>query len=177
MANEMNLPVPESRVDQYLYQIAQNTAGGGGGGGGGSELPAVTADDNGDVLTVVNGAWDKAAPSGGGVMFVHFTSEDNEESWTADKTPAEIYSAVSSDVLVKGVMRFGDGGSGYSYTYLDPYVCQESNSIFSSIEMEKFENSDSRAGYGTGVKIGTDPVSGETVVDVWYNSVDMENDD
>lgn len=30
-----------------------------------SELPAVTAADNGDVLTVVNGQWDKAAPSGG----------------------------------------------------------------------------------------------------------------
>ena len=29
------------------------------------ELPAVTADDNGDVLTVVEGAWTNAAPSGG----------------------------------------------------------------------------------------------------------------
>lgn len=31
------------------------------GGGGGSDLPDVTAADNGDVLTVVNGAWAKAA--------------------------------------------------------------------------------------------------------------------
>lgn len=30
-----------------------------------TELPAVTAVDNGDVLTVVEGAWTKAAPSGG----------------------------------------------------------------------------------------------------------------
>lgn len=30
--------------------------------GGGSELPAVTSDDNGDVLTVVEGAWAKAVP-------------------------------------------------------------------------------------------------------------------
>lgn len=37
----------------------------GDGGGGGSSLPPVTAEDNGDVLTVVNGAWAKAAPSGG----------------------------------------------------------------------------------------------------------------
>lgn len=29
--------------------------------GGGGDLPAVTADDNGDVLTVVSGAWAKAA--------------------------------------------------------------------------------------------------------------------
>lgn len=32
----------------------------------GKELPAVTSEDNGDVLTVVEGAWAKAAPSGGG---------------------------------------------------------------------------------------------------------------
>ena len=36
---------------------------GSGGGGGGSDLPSVTAEDNGDVLTVVNGAWDKATPT------------------------------------------------------------------------------------------------------------------
>lgn len=28
-------------------------------------LPAVTADDNGDVLTVVDGAWANATPAGG----------------------------------------------------------------------------------------------------------------
>ena len=31
----------------------------------GSSLPDVTAEDNGDVLTVVEGAWSKATPSGG----------------------------------------------------------------------------------------------------------------
>ena len=31
-----------------------------------SELPAVTSSDNGDVLTVVEGSWAKATPSGGG---------------------------------------------------------------------------------------------------------------
>lgn len=31
---------------------------------GTSELPKVTASDNGDVLTVVSGKWAKAAPSG-----------------------------------------------------------------------------------------------------------------
>lgn len=31
-----------------------------------TELPAVSSTDNGDVLTVVDGEWDKAAPGGGG---------------------------------------------------------------------------------------------------------------
>ena len=36
-----------------------------GGGGGGSSLPPVTEDDNGDVLSVVDGAWAKSEPKGG----------------------------------------------------------------------------------------------------------------
>lgn len=36
------------------------------------ELPAVTSTDNGDILTVVNGAWAKAdAPSSGGLFNIH----------------------------------------------------------------------------------------------------------
>lgn len=35
-----------------------------------SQLPAVTSSDNGNVLTVVDGVWDKAAPAGGLPQFV-----------------------------------------------------------------------------------------------------------
>ena len=51
------------------------------GGGGGSELPEVTAEDNGDVLTVVSGEWAKAAPSGGGVLIVTDTDGMLDKTW------------------------------------------------------------------------------------------------
>jgi hypothetical protein len=44
--------------------------------GGGSSLPEVTADDNGDVLTVVSGEWAKAAPSGGGLNWTILFDQD-----------------------------------------------------------------------------------------------------
>ena len=47
---------------KWLYNGVKN--------GGGSNLPEVTSDDNGDVLTVVDGAWAKAEPGGGGARIV-----------------------------------------------------------------------------------------------------------
>lgn len=62
------------RMADALETIAEG-GGGGGGGGGGSALPAVTAEDNGDVLTVVEGAWAKAAPaSGGNAMIIDYNA-------------------------------------------------------------------------------------------------------
>lgn len=59
-----------------------------------SQLPTVTATDNGDVLTVVEGAWAKATPSGGGgCLYVTFSTEDEGTTWTADKTFAECLEA------------------------------------------------------------------------------------
>ena len=50
---------------------------------GGNELPIVTAADNGDVLTVVEGAWAKAAPSGGGLTpHIHFSRDGS--TYTAE---------------------------------------------------------------------------------------------
>ncbi len=52
------------------------------------ELPLVSAVDDGDVLTVVDGAWAKATPTGG-VLIVH----DDIVTGALDKTWQEIYDA------------------------------------------------------------------------------------
>ena len=71
-------------------------------GQSGKELPAVTAEDDGDVLTVVSGAWGKAAPSGGGggsgVLVVTGTWEGEIE--TLNKTWQEIHDAVEAGTMV-----------------------------------------------------------------------------
>lgn len=57
-----------------------------------SALPAVSSADNGNVLTVVNGAWGKAAPSGG-VLVVNAVYDETTEVTTLDKTWKEIHDA------------------------------------------------------------------------------------
>lgn len=51
--SEQDLPEPITREEIFLKKAAE-------GGGGGSDLPTVTSGDNGKVLTVVGGKWDKA---------------------------------------------------------------------------------------------------------------------
>lgn len=57
------------------------------------ELPSVTAGDDGDVLTVVEGAWAKATPSGGAFV-IGMTSEMDVDA--LDKTWKEIHDAMAS---------------------------------------------------------------------------------
>ena len=66
-----------------------------GGGGGGSDLPEVSAADNGDVLTVVEGEWAKATPSGGGGFDAIIKGEQVDDAWVYTLLSGT-YSAVKS---------------------------------------------------------------------------------
>lgn len=90
------LPVSDYNVIPDMIQaLAQKT-----GGGSGSSLPAVTSDDNGKLLTVVEGAWDKADPSGGGAGIFKVTITANDSDITANKTFAEIAAAINNGSIV-----------------------------------------------------------------------------
>ena len=65
----------------------------------GAKLPEVTEDDNGSVLTVVEGAWDKAEPSGGSDVFM-VELEESGVVVTFKKTWKEIHDAFISGATI-----------------------------------------------------------------------------
>lgn len=79
----------------------------------GKMLPSVTTEDNGDVLTVVEGAWDKATPSGGGGgnFVVNFELQQDEETVTADKTFSQIDDAFNAGSVIIGYINDTNGAA------------------------------------------------------------------
>ena len=75
--------------------------------GGGSSLPEVTAEDNGDVLTVVEGTWTKATPTGDGALMCTLDTA----TLTLDKTWQEILDAMEAGTALVNV---SSGGIAYS---------------------------------------------------------------
>lgn len=94
---------PVTRIEKLLSEIAENTSG----GGGGSGLPAVTSEDNGDVLTVVEGEWAKAAPSGGGILWCTYSGDDIT-GYGIDKSYNEIKTAIDNGVMPVLVVDVSD---------------------------------------------------------------------
>lgn len=137
-----NVDKTTEMIDKVADQIAA------GGGGGGASLPAVTDADNGDVLTVVEGAWGKAAPSGGGLL-VEVTYHDVENPYyTMNKNYDEITGAIAHGTMpvivatnggditpCGGVVMYGYSGGVYSvYTDLaglseSPFTANSSTGV------------------------------------------------
>lgn len=95
------------------------------------ELPAVSSTDNGNVLAVVEGAWAKSAPSGGGgdVIVVNFSYENS--AYVADKTFTEVYTALmgGKSVVAKELVDSGGEASFIASQYNSEYVQFKSNVV------------------------------------------------
>lgn len=94
-----------------------------GGGSGGSDLPDVTVEDNGDILTVVDGAWAKATPSGGVlVVGMDIATYTLNKTWTEIKNADYPVLVVEANENIKQWMNIVsaeyDGGL-YNITVLD----------------------------------------------------------
>lgn len=87
-------------------------------------LPAVTSDDNGDVLTVVEGAWAKASPQSGNDLFIINFTNDESDNLVCDKTFSQIEDALNNNAKIIAYC-FGVMCSSYGYG--------ESEFTFSSI--------------------------------------------
>lgn len=97
-------------------------------GGGGSGLPAVTATNNGQILAVVDGQWDKAWPNNHYVCQVN-AEEDQEDPGTfwCDLSAINMYDAfhtngvlINDDLVVNATSVYDDvsGESQYTFTVL-----------------------------------------------------------
>lgn len=94
-----------------------------GSGGSESSLPTVTTDDNGDVLTVIDGTWAKAAPSGGvNILHVNNVYDISGEFSYLDKTAGEIREAFPW-VIVHD--EYEDDGDMYIYEQVITGISQD----------------------------------------------------
>lgn len=89
-------------------------------GAAASGLPDVTGDDDGKVLTVVDGAWAPAAAGGGGggsdVFVVNYIYDETIENDRLDKTAAEIVAALQAGKTML-VCRFADNSYGTNTSF------------------------------------------------------------
>lgn len=105
---------PENTNRAVLGDMLDNYSGG--------VLPAVTSDDNGDVLTVVEGAWGKAAPSGGGALVVEATTQ-NGTDFTTDITIGELYeAALTGQVIIYANYTYNNGAQDVDAGFAMPLV-------------------------------------------------------
>jgi len=104
--------VPINLSEQLMLDIADRIDG-----IADNSLPEVSADDNGDVLTVVEVAWAKAAPSGGSDLFiVEVTWDDNANGYSPNQTYADAVAAIAAG---KVVVIVNDGSYGADIAHMN----------------------------------------------------------
>lgn len=67
---------------------------------GGSSLPDVTSADNGKVLTVVEGEWNKGEAGGSDIFVVNIALNEETGTFTSDKTYSEMEAAYNSNKII-----------------------------------------------------------------------------
>ena len=94
-------------------------------GAAASGLPTVSGDDNGKVLTVVEGEWAPAAAGGGGGLVVTLTAVKEGSTvveYNCDKTAGEILAALQSGIVVP--VHFPDDEYTENvYGYVATFAC------------------------------------------------------
>ncbi len=76
---------------------------------GGSSLPEVTGSDNGKLLTVVNGAWNKAIAQ----IPVIYPTYTYVEGWECDTTFADLYEWIASGRMAIARIRLSESQEAY----------------------------------------------------------------
>ncbi|MBR4155365.1 MAG: hypothetical protein IKU01_01500 [Bacteroidales bacterium] len=84
----------------------------------GDRLPDVTADDNGDILTVIDGAWAKAEPAGGIITLYAVSPEES------DPAMAEFphYSQSDWTNLAESGLSTTENGTAMTYSELKELI-------------------------------------------------------
>lgn len=95
------------------------------------ELPTVTSEDAGDVLTVNNnGEWAKAAPSGGDAVFIKATRTQTG-TFSIPYTGAQ-FKELCENKVVYVIVRYNPNKPDWAEVYGNPYLNTDTGSIYLS---------------------------------------------
>lgn len=121
--------VADLQTDAEMIDKIEDLAGAG--------LPAVTADDNGKVLSVVEGVWDKAEASGGNIIFDVTASQ--LPSATSNSLNGSLTNATVEDVLntinsgKNVILHFQKSGSQMELWFFLQFLYDENTPYFNTL--------------------------------------------